>query len=261
MPTLMDRFSLKGKVALVTGGAGLYGKQIVRGMAEMGAKVFTASRSLEPLEAVARELRDEGLDVTALAYDQGDTDSILALRDELLRQAGRIDCLVNNAVGRASGGVHVTREEWQEDMNVNAAGLMEITRAFGDVMARQGAGSIVNIGSIYGLVGYDAWLYEDMSFDGLAPAYYFVKGGMVNVTRFWAGYYGQFGVRVNCVHPGGIESDRNDPAFRAKYGKKTFLGRMAGNDDLSGCIAFLASDASSYITGANIPVDGGLSAK
>lgn len=258
---ILDTFSLKGKVALVTGGAGLYGQQIVRGLAEAGATVFIASRSIEPLEAVARELTDEGWNVTALSYDQGDTGSIMKLRDDIVARAGWVDCLVNNAVYRSPGAMDITREEWQKNMNINAAGLMDITRAFGEVMMKQKGGSIINIGSIYGMVGYDAWLYEDMSFDGLAPDYYYTKGGMVNLTRFMAGYYGKHNIRVNCVAPGGLKSERTDEAFVKKYSKKTFLGRMACDTDLAGCIVFLASDASAYVTGANIPVDGGLTAK
>jgi NAD(P)-dependent dehydrogenase (short-subunit alcohol dehydrogenase family) len=155
----------------------------------------------------------------------------------------------------------IPREEWQRNMNINAAGLVDITRAFADVMTRQRSGSIINIGSIYGLVGYDAWLYEDMSFDGVAPDYYYTKGGMASITRVWAGYYGKYKIRVSCVHPGGLRSERTDEAFVRKYSKKTFLGRMAGDTDLMGCIVFLASDASAYVTGVNIAVDGGLTAK
>ncbi len=261
MSNILDAFSLKGKIVLITGGAGLYGRQIVRGFAESGAEVYIASRKIEPLKQVADELCSEGYNVTAMSFDQGDTSSILSLRDEIISCSGRIDCLVNNAVYRSPGAMSVSREEWQKNMNINSAGLMEITRTFGDVMAKHNSGSIINVGSIYGLVGYDTWLYEDMSFDGIAPAYYFNKGGMANLTRFFGGYYGKYNIRVNCIHPGGFKSDRADEAFVEKYSNKTFLGRMAGDTDLVGCIVFLASDASSYITGANIPVDGGLTAK
>jgi NAD(P)-dependent dehydrogenase (short-subunit alcohol dehydrogenase family) len=132
-------------------------------------------------------------------------------------------------------------------------------RTFGDAMARRGRGSIVNVGSIMGMVGPDFSLYEGFDWNA-PPDYFFHKGGMVQLTRYAASKLGPHGVRVNCVSPGGFLADQ-DPVFVDRYNARTFLGRMAGDGDLGGPIVFLASDAAAYITGANLPVDGGYTAK
>jgi len=243
---VMDMFSLEGKVALVTGGAGLYGRQIVEAVAEAGAQTYIASRNLEALEAVASAHRARGEDVTALRLDQGREDSVLALREEILRRSGRVDVLVNNAVSRP--------------MHVNATGIFMMTRAFGEVMKTRRSGSIINISSMMGMVGVEPLNYAGTDMHGFYPDYFFHKGGLINFTRFCASYFGAHGVRVNCVSPGGLFNDQ--PArFVEQYSQRTCLGRMANQTDLKGVIVFLASDASAYVTGANIPVDGGYTAK
>jgi NAD(P)-dependent dehydrogenase (short-subunit alcohol dehydrogenase family) len=128
-------------------------------------------------------------------------------------------------------------------------------------MAEQGSGSIINIGSIQGMVGPDGELYEGMDFHGFVPDYFFHKGGMVNFTRFVASYYGPRNVRCNCISPGGLASHRTPDRFAERYSGRTLLGRMASGTDLMGSIVFLASDASAYVTGVNLPVDGGYTAK
>jgi len=257
-----ELFSLEGKVALVTGGAGLYGRQLVAGLAEAGAKTFTASRSIGPLQELAEAHRKLGRDVTALSYDQGDEASILHLRDEILSQAGRCDVLVNNAVLRPmNGGYEDDASTFDLSMKVNATGLFIITRAFGDAMAQRGGGAIVNIASIHGMIAPDPYLYEGTNISGWYPDYFFHKAGMINFTRFIASYYGLKGVRCNAVSPGGYQTDKHDPIFLKNYARKTFLGRMANDDDLKGVVVFLASDAASYVTGANVPVEAGYTAK
>jgi len=257
---ILERFSLKDKVALVTGGAGLYGRQIVAAMAEAGAATYVASRNLEALEKLAAGHRQEGLDVTALKLDQGDEESILRLREEILNRSGGIHVLVNNAVLRPMKGYDDDAANFALSMQVNATGLFMITRAFGDVMAERGGGSIINIGSIQGMIGPDPTIYRGTNMSGWYPDYFFHKGGMINFTRFIASYYGSSNVRCNCVSPGGFFANQPQPFVR-QYSERTFLGRMAGDTDLMGVIVFLASDASGYITGANIAVDGGYTAK
>lgn len=253
-------FSLSDKVALVTGGAGKYGRQIVEGLAEAGARVYTASRDLQSQEALAAALRAKGLQVEALRLDQGDEASIKAARDEMLNQSGKIDILVNNAVARTMAeGYASTAETFADSMKVNATGLFVITRAIGDAMAD--SGSIINIGSIQGMIGPDPTIYEGTNISGWYPDYFFHKGGMINFTRFVASYYGHRGIRCNCLSPGGFQTDAHPDRFVKQYSARTFLGRMAGEKDLRGAVVFLASDASAYITGANIPVDGGYTAK
>lgn len=255
-------FKLDGKVAVVTGGAGNYGKQMVRALAEAGATVYTASRSLEKNEEFAAKLREEGLDVRAEAYDQSDEASVKEFLARLVEKSGKVDILVNNSVLRPFKSYTDPADTFLESLKVNGSGLFAITRAFGDHMSENGGGSIINIGSYMGELGCDETLYEEtpwMSGFG-APDYFYHKGGMHNMTRFMASYYGKHNVRVNCLALGGLFNNQ-DPRFLERYAKRTFLGRMANQDDMKGILVYLASEASAYMTGAVIPVDGGYSAK
>jgi NAD(P)-dependent dehydrogenase (short-subunit alcohol dehydrogenase family) len=260
---ILNQFSLQGKTALMTGGSGMYGRQIVGALAEAGARTLIASRDLAALEKVATEHRALGQDVTALELDQGDEASIIALRDEVQKRFGCLDILVNNAVLRPMKSGYQGEDAattFAESMQVNATGLFLITRAFGDLMAERKQGSIVNIGSIQGMIAPDPAIYKGTDMSGWYPDYFFHKGGMINFTRFIGSYYGAHGIRCNCISPGGFFSNQPE-TFVRQYSEKTFLGRMAGDADLQGIVVFLASDASAYITGTNIPVDGGYTAK
>lgn len=260
--TVMGAFSLKGKVALVTGGAGLYGRQIVAALAEAGAKTFIAARDRTKLEAVAAEERSRGFDVTAKSLDLSEDASIEALHREIIAEAGRCDVLVNNAVTRsATSGWDHDLEEYDRSLRVNASALFKITYLFGQSMRERKSGSVINIGSMMGMVGVEMANYAgtDMNVDP-SPIYFYEKGGMLNFTRWAASILGADNVRVNCLSPGGFLSGQPEPFVKA-YSARTQLGRMANDTDLKGAIVFLASDASAYITGANIPVDGGYTAK
>jgi NAD(P)-dependent dehydrogenase (short-subunit alcohol dehydrogenase family) len=256
---VLDSFNLKSKVAVVTGGAGRYGRQIVEALAEAGARTFMASRSIEKLEAQAEQYRKAGLDVRAVRFDQGDEADAQRLLQTVLSTADRVDILVNNAVARPMKDWSDPAAAWAESMRINATGLFTITSVFGNHMAENGGGSIVNIGSIQGLVGPDFTLYEGLNW-GAPPDYFFHKGGMIQFARYVASKLGPRGVRCNVVSPGGIFNDQ-DPRFVTKYNQRTFMGRMAGDTDLKGAIVFLASDASAYVTGANLVIDGGYTAK
>lgn len=258
---VLKSFSLEGKVALVTGGAGLYGRQIAVALAQAGAVTNMTSRDGERLRDLEQSFAQEGVAVSAHVLDQEREESILALRDAIIAKHGRVDILVNNAVARTMSSWDDPLEAFDRSMRINATGLFAITRAFGDLMAERGSGSIVNIGSIQGSVGPDGSLYKDMGFHGFVPDYFFHKGGMLNFTRFVASYYGPNNVRCNCVSPGGLASHRTPQPFIERYAERTMLGRMAGDTDLMGSIVFLASDASAYVTGANLAVDGGYTAK
>jgi len=261
MMNIMDWLSLKGKVAVMTGGAGLYGKQIVTALAQAGARTYIASRHVEKLEEVASQLRGEGYEVFALQVDQGDEKSIHALRDEVLKREGKVDILVNNSVSRPMKSWDDAAEHFAESMRVNATGVFMMTRAFGDVMEKAGKGSIINVGSIQGMIGPDATIYKNVGFHGFVPDYFFHKGGMINFTRFTASYYGPSSVRCNCISPAGLQTECHSELFVQNFSDRTLLGRMANSTDLMGIIVFLASDASAYITATNIPVDGGYTAK
>lgn len=147
-------------------------------------------------------------------------------------------------------------DTWRESMEVNATGLFAISRAFLDVMIRQSAGSIVNIGSIQSVAAPDFRNYEGTEMS-TPPDYHFHKHGMIGLTRYMAAMAGPFGVRVNAISPGGFETPATDPGFREKYCRRVFLGRMAHHDDIKGAVVFLACGASAYITGQNLIIDGG----
>lgn len=260
---IIDRFRLDGKVALVTGGSGYYGKQMVIALADAGATVCCASRGYEKCKEFTDKLNEAGYDkVYADSYDQEDEESIKALLQRMIDRDGKVDILVNNSVLRPMGDYEDPLENFAKSMAVNCTGLFAITRAFGDHMEKNGSGSIINIGSYMGICGSNHYLYEghpEMDAIG-APDYFFHKGGMVNLTRFMAGRYGHANVRVNCLNLGGLFNNQH-PDFLEKYAKMTYLGRMADENDIQGVLVFLASDASSYITGSSINVDGGYTAR
>lgn len=260
---VIESFSLKGKVVLLTGGAGLYGRQLVAALAEAGAETYIASRNLEALEKVASEERARGYDVIALRLDLESEESIFKLRDEIMRRSGRIDALINNAVTRsATNGWENPLEAFDRSLHVNASALFTITRIFADEMKKRKSGSIVNIGSMMGMVGIEMANYEGTDMNpNPSPIYFYEKGGMINFTRWAASILGKDNIRVNCVSPGGYWVPSHPAQFVKNYSARTQLGRMANDTDMKGIIVFLASDASQYITGANIPVDGGYTAK
>ena len=260
----MDMFSLKGKVAVISGGSGLYGRQMVKALAIAGARVYIASRNTEKNNIFADELNKQGYDVEAAYLDLGDEESILKLRDYIYSKENRVDILVNNSVLRTmQNGYNDTKENFEKSLSINATGLFLITRAFGDEMCKAKRGSIINIGSYMGMLGPDYSLYEgtNMNQNGAPPDYFFNKGGMTNYTRYIASHYGRYGIRCNILELGGFYDGSQHPSFVERYNKSTCLGRMANEKDIMGSIIFLASDASEYITGAVIPVDGGYSAK
>ena len=256
---VLESFSLKGKVALLTGGAGLYGRQLTEALCEAGATVYIASRNLEKLQAEA-----ERSGAAALRLDLDSDESIASVVDEIVKRSGRIDVLVNNAVSRSACG------QWAENMDffdrslhTNASALFVLTKRVAEVMKKQRSGSIVNIGSYMGLLGPNPVNYtgtEMFDFEKASPIYYYEKGGMSNFTRFAASVLGHWNIRVNCIAPGGYFNHQPEPFVR-QYSANTMLGRLANDEDLKGILVFLASDASAYVTGTVIPVDGGYTAK
>ncbi len=257
MPEHPD-FSLVGKVILQCGGSGLLGRALVSALSGAGATVVVASRTPQAVPVAAGAsgaIETEPVDIESES-------SLHALRDRILARHARIDGLVFNVVNRAMRGFGDNLAAWQASMATNATGFFATVRTFGDVMAQQGAGSIVNISSHMGMVGLQPSLYENPAAHP-SPDYFFHKAGMINLTRYLASHYGGKGVRVNVVSPGGIFNPERPPpaAFLQKYGDMTMLGRMAKASEIGGAAVFLLSDASTYITGVNLPVDGGYSAK
>jgi NAD(P)-dependent dehydrogenase (short-subunit alcohol dehydrogenase family) len=211
---------------------------------------------LERNQEFAAGLKSQGYEAHAMAMDITDLDSIAALQAGVAARFGRLDILVNSALAIKGGGFEEqTPESWAFGAQGNMVGLFAMCKAFVPGMVEQGGGSIINISSIYGVVANDPTLYEGTDMRQ-APDYTFVKAGMINFTRYLANYFGKQGVRANCICPGGYDCGDPEP-FVNNYTKRVPIGRLLDNEDLKGAVVFLASDASSYVTGHTLMVDGG----
>jgi len=270
----LKQFSLEGKVAVVTGALGLIGKQHCYALAEAGAIVVVTDINQEKCVAFASELSAQfQRSMLGFAADITKVDSLKALRDAILKAFGKLDVLVNNAAindmfenptaaAELSKFENYPLELWQKSLDVNVTGVFLCSQILGTEMAKRGSGSIINVASTYGIVAPDQSLYKKP--DGSqnfwkSAAYPATKGAVISFTRFLAAYWGHRGVRVNTLSPGGVENAQED-YFIKNYSAKTMLGRMAEPTDYKGAIVFLASDASAYMTGANLIVDGGWTA-
>ena len=266
----MDQFSLKGRVAIVTGACGLLGTQHCEALAAAGAHVVVADLDEKGCTVVAGRLGSGHL---AIGMDVSSAASLTAARERILAAYGRIDVLVNNAAindmfenpalaAQQSMFENYPLEMWDRSWKVNVSGVFLCSQILGGVMAEQGSGSIINIASTYGIVAPDQSIYRNADGEQTfykSPAYPVTKSAVIGFTRFLAAYWGHKGVRVNTLSPGGVENHQ-DSFFQNNYSKKTLLGRMAAPSDYKGAIVFLASDASAYMTGANLVVDGGWTA-
>lgn len=255
-------FSLNGKVVVQFGGTGLLGRALVTALGAAGATLVVASRNRASLAALAKSENAAGHHLSVDEVDIGSEASLHALRDRVLAAHGRIDGIVFNAVARTMKSMGDELGAWKSSMDTNATGFFATVRAFGDAMAAKKSGSIVNIASMQGMIGMNPWLYEGTAMTA-SPDYFFHKGGMINLTRYLASHYGPANVRVNTVSPGGIfNPEKPQPdAFLARYAKTTMLSRMGRADEVGGAVVFLLSDASTYVTGSNLTVDGGYTAK
>ncbi|MGV8136681.1 MAG: SDR family oxidoreductase [Mangrovibacterium sp.] len=254
-----DLLSLKGKIILVSGGAGLYGKCITEGLAEAGGTVLIASRDENKIEETASNFRTKGLDVHALAVDQGNHESIMHLKSSISERFGRLDVFVNNAVSRPMKGYEDGIVHFEESMKINATGMMDIVREMTDLIGQNGGGSVINISSMMGMFGPDLSNYEGTTMGTPPPDYFFHNAGLINLTHYLARIFVGKNIRVNCISPGGLFN--NQPQrFLENYCKKVPVGRMANQDDIKGLVVLLASDAGAYINGENILMDGGMHA-
>jgi NAD(P)-dependent dehydrogenase (short-subunit alcohol dehydrogenase family) len=267
-------FSLRGKVAIVTGAAGLLGREHCHALAGVGATVVVTDVDRVGCERVAAELRDAtAVPVHAFPADLTVPESVLALRDRVVAACGAVDVLVNNAAindkfdeGQAAAQSRFEAyalERFRQSLDVNVTGVFLASQILGAEMAKRGSGSIINIASTYGMVGPDQRIYRRP--DGTqafwkSAAYPASKGAILAFTRFLATYWADRGVRVNSLSPGGVAQDSQEAHFVAQYAARTPLGRMAEPHELRGAIVFLASAASSYVTGSNLVVDGGWTA-
>jgi len=266
MPS-QDMFNLSGKVALVTGALGLIGKEHCKALAQAGATVIVADLSLDACVNFAATL---GNNSKGIALEITVESEVEKCADWVEKEFGRLDILVNNAAINdhfqtsadllsLSSFENYPVDMFQKSWEVNVKGLFLCAQKFGKIMLKNKQGSIINIASTYGIVGPDQSLYQDEKGQQLffkTPAYPTTKGAVINFTRYLAAYWGEQGIRVNTLSPGGVENGQTD-FFMQQYSAKTLLKRMAKPDDYAGALVFLASDASAYMTGANLVVDGG----
>lgn len=262
-----DMFKLSGKVALVTGALGLIGKEHCKALAHAGATVIVADLSMADCVDFASTLGNHS---KGIALEITVESEVQKCEDWIEKEFGRLDILVNNAAINdhfqtssdllsLSSFENYPVDMFQKSWEVNVKGLFLCCQKFGKIMLKNKQGSIINIASTYGVVGPDQSLYKDENGQQLffkTPAYPTTKGAVINFTRYLAAYWGEQGIRVNTLSPGGVENGQTD-FFMQQYSAKTLLKRMAKPDDYAGALVFLASDASSYMTGANLVVDGG----
>jgi NAD(P)-dependent dehydrogenase (short-subunit alcohol dehydrogenase family) len=265
----MSCFDLTDKVAIVTGALGLLGREHCAALAAAGARLLLTDLNADALSVLAARLREAGArDAVGVAADITNEADVEALRDVALSRFGSVDVLVNNAAiddklgpgaERESRFENYSVERFRRQLDVNVTGAFLCCQRLGGLMAERGRGSIVNVASTYALVAPNQDLYQQP--DGAqtfwkGAAYPASKGAVLQLTRFLAAYWGKQGVRVNALCPGGVEAGQ-DAYFRARYAERTPLRRMAAPGDYRGALLFLASEASAYMTGASLVVDGG----
>jgi NAD(P)-dependent dehydrogenase (short-subunit alcohol dehydrogenase family) len=276
---IFQKFNLTGKVAIITGGPGLLGQEFCRTLAEAGAAVVVADINAEGVNAVATQLIKSGYHALGVATDVTQPDSVQALVQETLSTFGRLDILVNSAAldpkfdpealaemakhGAVSGAFeNYPLQSWKAALDVNLTGMFLCCQAAVAPMLAQGKkGSIINICSTYGLVAPDQRIYQrEGKQTSYKPVYYSVtKAGVLGLTRYLSAYFAGTEIRVNALTPGGVFNN-HDEVFLKAYTARTVMGRMANKDEMNGALLFLASDASSYMTGSNLVVDGGWTA-
>ncbi len=269
-----NHYRLKDQVVIVTGGCGLLGREYAHTFSNAGANVVIADIDKISARELANELTEKnGLNALGVGTDITNKDSVLSMTQKVNETFGHIDVLVNNAALDPKFDVHNEQKHqnsfedfplnlWNQYMNVNVTGMFLCSQAVAPSMLRQEKGVIINISSTYGLVGPDQRLYQDP--DGRQTAYkpitYSVtKSAVIGLTRYLATYWAGKNIRVNTFSPGGVYSD-HDEHFNEKYSFRTPMGRMANKSEYNEALLFLASDASSYMTGANLVIDGGWTA-
>jgi NAD(P)-dependent dehydrogenase (short-subunit alcohol dehydrogenase family) len=267
---MYKRFDITDKVIVVTGGTGLLGSLYCRRLAEAGAHVILSDLDHDKCKALADCIRKEtGGRCEGAVVDLAQELSVKQWAADILDIHGSVDVIVNNAATKSKHFFAPLEEyslqDWNEVMAVNVTGIFLVSRELGPCMARRGRGSIINISSIYGVVGPDQRIYEGSHYEDMGGQintpliYSATKGAVVAMTRYLATYWGSKGVRANTLTPGGVNTGQNE-TFRNLYAEKVPLGRMAEAEDMVGALIYLSSDASSYVNGQNIIVDGGWTA-
>jgi NAD(P)-dependent dehydrogenase (short-subunit alcohol dehydrogenase family) len=266
--TALDKFQLGGKVALVTGGAGILGQKFCAGLAEAGAQVAVVDLDASAAHSAAARL---GANAVGFGCDIADPASVQACVAAVIARFGAIDILHNNAATKSrdvraffTPFEDYSLDTWREVMAVNIDGMFLMAQAVGKHMVARGqGGAVIQTASIYGLVGPDSRIYEGSDYLGgpiNTPAVYAAsKAAVVGLTKWLATHWAQSGIRVNCLVPGGVSSGQNG-VFSERYSERVPMGRMAQADEMVPALLYLASDASSYVTGQVLAVDGGWTA-
>ena len=261
-PTVQKLFSLNGKTALITGASGYLGSAMARALAEAGASVLAASRNAERATSAAASLPQvAGARHHGVVLDHMDEKSLQHGFEQAVELAGGVDILVNNGTeGPPNDWTDVTSEQFNRQL-ANASGYFSLARLLRQhVVERPAAASIVMIGSMYGMVASYPDAYEGVC-SASPVSYHALKGGVIHMTRHLAVYWARDSVRVNCLSPGAFPNPaKAPPELVERIKNKCPMGRVGRNDELKGAIVFLASDASSYVTGQNLVVDGGWTA-
>lgn len=265
-------FDLSGKTAIVTGGIGILGRRFCRGFAEFGANVAVVDLGGGEAAQYAGELTSEfGIKAQGIECDVADPGSVQKMIQVVVERFGQVDILHNNAASKSANldaffaaFEDYSLEEWRKIMAVNIDGMFLVAQAVGRCMIEQGTGgSIIQTASIYGIMASDKRIYEGSFYLGRQignPAVYSTsKAAVVGLTRYLAAYWADKGIRVNTLVPGGVESGQNE-TFKQRYSARVPMGRMARGEEMVGTVIYLASEASSYVTGQTLLVDGGLSA-
>jgi NAD(P)-dependent dehydrogenase (short-subunit alcohol dehydrogenase family) len=265
--SVKELFDLTGKTAIVTGGAKNLGFDMALAMAEMGADVAITSRKLPEAEKSAAEIaRITGRKTLGVACDVRNEDQVQAAIDTFLREFGKLDILVNNAGNVVSTPENKPleqrpTEEWDFTIDVNLKGVFLCSKyAVAKAMKPARSGVIINIASIAGMLGKDHRVYDGTTMGGVTIDYAAAKGGVINMTREMACWLARYNIRVNSISPGGFWRNHTE-TFTRQYNYLVPMGRM-GEDgkEMKGAVVYLASEASSYVTGINLPIDGGMSA-
>lgn len=267
-----ELFNLEKKVAVVTGGIGILGKRFCSGLAEFGANVVVVDLDEKETEAFAKELMENyQIKSLGIACDVSSVRDVKVMVSKVIEEFGEIHILHNNAASKSDDlnaffapFEEYSLDEWRKIMSVNLDGMFLVAQAIGAQMVKQGkGGSIIQTSSIYGILAPDHRIYEGSFYldrEINTPAVYTAsKAAVIGLSKYLATYWANEKIRVNTLTPGGNESGQND-TFLKKYSSRIPLGRMGRPDEMVSALIFLASEASSYITGQNIVVDGGLSA-
>lgn len=263
----MNSFSLKGKNAVVTGGLGILGRHFCAGLASQGANLVVVDISAGTSDFANTLAAEYGVKTIGIECDLTVPEAVASMVNKVIAIFGRIDILHNNAAGKGELSEFLKPFEeyslktWRQIMSLNVDTMFLVAQAVGKEMKKSGGGSIIQTASVYGVVAPDMRIYEGSNYNGRSissPAVYSAsKAAVIGLTQYLAAYWGPYNIRVNTLTPGGVESGQN-AEFKQRYSARVPMGKMAQAEDIVGALVYLSSDASAYVTGQNIIVDGGL---